>query len=74
MTNWRTTLTALIGAVLLLINYYFNNIVPIELAMPIVTLAVALFAKDSGITGIGDKATDNVKLDATKVDPTKKDN
>jgi hypothetical protein len=55
--NFKTTLIAFIGAVLNGVNFYFGNIVPSEIAIPITILGVALVTKDYDTTGVGSTAT-----------------
>ncbi len=62
MRNYKTTISALAGNVFLLINYYFGEIIPVPIAVGIVTLAVALFTKDYDTTGVG-KDAEKLKTD-----------
>lgn len=51
MTNWKTTLTALIGGCVILINKYAQLDLPSEVIITVVIAAVALVSKDYDVTG-----------------------
>ncbi len=53
MKNWKTTVTALVGYLMILINKYYGDIVPSDVAIGIVICIISLFTKDYDTTGAG---------------------
>lgn len=56
MTNWKTTLSAVIGGLVILANKYFDLGLPQDVVIAIVIGIVALVSKDYDTTGTGDNA------------------
>ena len=53
MTNWKTTVTALIGALVILVNKYAHLDLPSDVIIILVVAAISLFTKDYDTTGTG---------------------
>lgn len=69
MKNWKTTVTALVGYVMILVNKWFGDVVAPEVATGIVICVITLFTKDYDTTGIGYDAHKSSKPDS---DPTQR--
>ncbi len=57
MTNWKTTLSAVVGGLVILANKYFELGLPQDVVIAVVIGVVALFMKDYDTTGTGTNAT-----------------
>lgn len=53
MKNWKTSITALIGAVVMLVNKYAHLDLPSDVIIIATIAAVSLFTKDYDTTGAG---------------------
>jgi hypothetical protein len=56
MVNWKTTLSGVIGGVVILVNKYFDLGLPQDVVIAVVIGVVALFMKDYDTTGNGREA------------------
>lgn len=54
--NWKTSLTAVIAGVVILVNKYWELGLPVEVITAVGIGLVGLFAKDCDTTGAGDNA------------------
>lgn len=60
MKNYKTTIAALVGYAVILINKYAGHeVIPNDVAVGLVICIVALFTKDYDTTGTGYSATKN---------------
>ena len=57
MTNWKTTLSAVLGGVVILVNKYWDLGLPQDVVIAVVIGVVALFMKDYDTTGNGKEST-----------------
>jgi hypothetical protein len=57
MTNWKTTLSAVLGGVVILVNKYWDLGLPPDVVIAVVIGVVALFMKDYDTTGNGKEST-----------------
>lgn len=53
MKNWKTTVTALVGSIMILVNKFFDDVIPSDVAITIVICVITLFTKDYDTTGAG---------------------
>jgi hypothetical protein len=51
MKNWKTTLTGVVGAAAVILKTLFNVEIPTEAILTVTLFFIALFAKDSNVTG-----------------------
>ncbi len=51
MKNWKTTLSGLLGALSVIANNVFGLNIPVDAILTVTVFFVALFSKDSQVTG-----------------------
>lgn len=57
MSNYKTTIAALVGYVIILVNKYAGLDIPSEVVIGLVLCVVALVSKDYDTTGNGSNST-----------------
>lgn len=51
MKNWKTTVTAIVGAIAYVVNAVFGLAIPSDAIVATTVFLIGLFAKDSNVTG-----------------------